>query len=85
MMQLLAARLDRTGYILVNTRLDQYPAFFYIDPEAVDAGLGTPWSNAAEALAKLQTQWQQLAPELAKLVRRHGNDFVVTPEMLRHP
>jgi hypothetical protein len=83
MMTLLAARLDRTGNILVNTRLDHYPAFFYIEPDAVDSCLQLPTVNAMQSLALLESHWKQLEPALEALVRRHGQDFIVTPEMLK--
>ncbi|TDR82624.1 hypothetical protein [Paludibacterium purpuratum] len=85
MMQLLAARIDRSRRILVNARLDGYPAYFYIDPAAVPAWLQQSAVSADEALALLQAHWERLAPALEKQVRRHGNDFVVTTDSLDLP
>lgn len=83
MMQLLAARVDRQQRILVNARLDQYPAFFYIVPGAVNIGLGLIASTPLDSLSLLENHWAQLAPQLERLVRRHGNDFVVDETMLK--
>jgi hypothetical protein len=82
MIQLLAARVDRQERILVNARLDSYPAFFYIIPAAVNLCLQCPASSHLASLALLENHWQQLAPILERLVRSHGNDFVATEEML---
>jgi hypothetical protein len=82
-MTLLAARIDRSGQILVNTRLDGYPAFFHIEPRAVDAWLGLPALGDANSLSLLEANWDRFESELARLVRRNGNDFLVTQAMLR--
>lgn len=82
MIQLLAARVDRQQRILVNARLDNYPAFFYIIPAAVNSSLQQPASTALESLDLLQGNWLQLAPKLEQLVRKHGNDFIITEELL---
>jgi hypothetical protein len=83
MMELLAARLDRSGRILVNTRLDHYPAFFHIIPEAIDAALQLTPQNPVHSLALLEQHWRQLEPTLQRLVRRHGQDFEIDARMLQ--
>lgn len=82
MLQLLAARIDRSQRILINGRLDGYPAYFYLEPAAVAAALQQPATSADANLALLQAHWPQLAPRLTQLVQRHGNDFTVTAAML---
>jgi hypothetical protein len=82
MMQLLAARLDRQQRILVNARLDQYPAYFYVMPQAVNTCLGQAGASAQNGLELLQECWPQLAGRLEQLVRKHGNDFVISEAML---
>jgi hypothetical protein len=82
MMQMLAARLDRQQRILVNARLDNYPAFFYVMPQAVSSCLRQTDASSQDALLLLQEQWPLLEEKLEKLVRKHGNDFVVSASML---
>lgn len=83
MLMLLAARIDRNDHILINARLDGYPAHFHVAPEAIDAWLSLPSLGVANSLALLQSNWNRFAAPLERLVRRHGNDFVVTTEMLQ--
>jgi hypothetical protein len=83
MMTLLAARIDRNEHILLNARLDGYPANFKVDPALIDAVLGVTSPNADVALERMQQQWAQVAPVLEKLVRRHGNDFLATADMIK--
>lgn len=83
MLMLLAARLDRNNHILINARLDGYPAHFHVDPEAVDAWLKLPPLGAANSLSLLEGNWNRFAAPLERLVRRHGNDFLATAEMLQ--
>lgn len=83
MLMLLAARIDRNNHILVNARLDGYPAHFHIAPEAIDVWLALPPLGAANSLTLLEGNWGRFAAPLERLVRRHGNDFVVTAEMLK--
>ncbi|WP_028535942.1 hypothetical protein [Paludibacterium yongneupense] len=82
-MKLLAARLDRSGNILVNTRLDGYPAFFHLEPRVVDAWLSLPPLGDMNSLSLLESNWERFEAELARLVRRHGNDFIVTQGMMK--
>ncbi|BEV73613.1 MULTISPECIES: hypothetical protein [unclassified Paludibacterium] len=82
MMPLLGARVDRSLRILVNTRLDGYPAYFHVEPQALFAWLQQPDGTPEAALALLQESWPTLSLRLEKLVQRHGNDFVVTAAML---
>lgn len=82
MLILLASRIDRSRMLLVNARLDGYPAFFHIAPEALADYLAlAPGTDFSAALA---SNWPRLAPTLEKLVRRFGNDFIVTAELLGH-
>ncbi|EEG08481.1 hypothetical protein [Pseudogulbenkiania ferrooxidans] len=83
MLMLLAARIDRNNQILINARLDGYPAHFHVEPEAVDAWLQLPPLGTENSLTLLQGNWSRFAAPLERLVRRHGNDFVVTAEMLK--
>lgn len=83
MLMLLAARIDRNNYILVNARLDGYPAHFHVAPEAVDAWLALPPLGVANSLSLLENNWGRFAGPLERLVRRHGNDFVVMEGMLK--
>ncbi|NDV12257.1 hypothetical protein [Crenobacter caeni] len=80
MLVLLAARIDRSRLLLVNGRLDGYPAFFHIDPQALALRLGQ--SALADPAAALAAHWAELGPALTRLVRRHGNDFTVDAAML---
>lgn len=83
MMTLLAALIDRNEHILINARLDGYPANFKVDPATIDVVLGIVSSDADGALERMQAQWPQVAPALEKLVRRFGNDFLATPDMIK--
>ena len=83
MMILHGARLDRLQRILINTSLDNYPAFFYVVPAAVDAALQMVYVDPAHSLQRLENHWARLSPEMERLIRRHGNDFVVTEDMLK--
>ncbi|KZE35169.1 hypothetical protein [Crenobacter luteus] len=78
MMSFIAARIDRHEIILVNARLDGYPANFRLEPAAVDAFFASSTGNADAALALVEAQWPRIAPALEKLVRRYGNDFLAT-------
>lgn len=82
MMPLLGACVDRSQRILVNTRLDGYPAYFHVEPQALFAWQQQPTGSPETALALLQEHWQVLNLRLEKLVQRHGNDFVVIAAML---
>lgn len=83
MLTLLAARLDRTGNILVNGRLDGYPAYFHVQPQAIYEALGLPADSDQGALQLLQQQWPRFDPALERLVRRFGNDFLATATLLQ--
>jgi len=82
MLIFLAARIERTGLVLINGRLDNYPAFFRITPEAIALRLaGVPLGDQ-HPVEILKANWDLIAPDLERLVRKFGNDFTVTPEML---
>ncbi|MCP9758539.1 hypothetical protein EGI20_04315 [Aquitalea sp. S1-19] len=81
MLTLLACRIDRSQMLLVNTRLDGYPAYFHIEPVALADYLGV--DSIPDLPACLSENWPTLAPLLARLVRRYGNDFTVTSAMLK--
>ncbi|AXK40144.1 hypothetical protein [Crenobacter cavernae] len=83
MLTFIAARIDRHEIILINARLDGYPANFQVDPAAIDAFFGVETGNADAALALLEAEWKRIAAALEKLVRRFGNDFLATPELLK--
>lgn len=82
MLIFLAARIERSGLVLINSRLDNYPAFFRITPEAIALRLANVPVGEQHPVEILKENWALLAPDLERLVRKHGNDFTVTPEML---
>lgn len=83
MLIFLAARIERNGLVLINARLDGYPAYFRITPEAIAEALAGVQIGEQQPLEILEANWSRLAPDLERLVRRHGQDFTVTPEMLK--
>lgn len=82
MMTFIAARIDRHEIILINARLDGYPANFRLEPAAVDAVFGVQSASADAALELVEAQWPRIAPVLEKLVRRYGNDFLASAELV---
>jgi hypothetical protein len=83
MLIFLAARIERNGLVLINARLDGYPAYFRITPEAIAERLAGVPMGELQPLEILEANWQSLAPDLERLVRKYGQDFLVTPEMLK--
>jgi len=82
MMTFLGARLDRSALVLVNCRLDGYPAFFQVEPEAVGRFLGVALQNDNHAVLLVEEEWKRFAPIFERLINKHGNDFIVTEAML---
>ncbi|MGL6071642.1 hypothetical protein [Craterilacuibacter sp.] len=80
MLTLLACRVDRSQMLLVNSRLDGYPAYFHIEPAALADFLRV--DSIPDLPACLTENWPALAPTLTRLVRRFGNDFTVTSALL---
>ncbi len=84
MMTFLGSRLDRSGMVLVNTRLDGYPAYFHVKPAAIAAFLGVTLTRPDDAARLVDEEWSRLAAPFEALVRRHGQDFIVDETMLQH-
>ncbi|MDN0085208.1 hypothetical protein QU487_21095 [Crenobacter sp. SG2305] len=82
MMTFLGARLDRSALVLINCRLDGYPAFFHVEPEAIGRFLTVDLQNDSHAALLVEEQWTRFAPIFEKLINKHGNDFVATAAML---
>jgi len=82
MMTFLGARLDRNGLVLVNVRLDGYPAYFHVEPEAIARFLNEVPAHPSHAATSVEEAWPRFAGVFETLVRRHGQDFIVDEAML---